>query len=105
MSDDLVFNDEISATLAEREIAAIEGYPRVGVNAETGEPQPTKQQTTYWDVPQLRKDGKYAFAKPDSEKLSKYPPEFLQELSERHPYTVEERQSSLFDEDTKTKRG
>jgi hypothetical protein len=61
MTEYHVFNTEQEAIAAELDIRSLGGLPRVGVNAKTGQPQPNKQKTERWAVPQQRLDGKWIF--------------------------------------------
>lgn len=60
-----VFNTEAEAIAAEAVIAEAIGCAKVGVNARTGQPEPTKQATERWAVPQQILDGRWVFASPD----------------------------------------
>lgn len=62
-----VFDSEQLATDAELYIRQVGKMPIVGINAATGEPQPTKAKTERWAMPRQRMDGKWVFEKvPDS---------------------------------------
>ena len=60
-----VFNTEAEAIAAEAAISEAIGCTKVGVNARTGQPEPTKQTTERWAVPQQILDGRWVFASPD----------------------------------------
>lgn len=60
-----VFQNEQAATAAEAALSALEGYPKIGVNARTGLPAATKQQTLRWAVPAQIADGRWVFVSPD----------------------------------------
>jgi hypothetical protein len=47
----LVFPDQTSAQAAADQIAKNMGMPIMGINAETGDPDPAAQETTAWDTP------------------------------------------------------
>ena len=56
-----VFDTEATATAAEAAICQIGQTPIVGINAATGLPEPEKQKTERWAIPQQRLDGKWVF--------------------------------------------
>ena len=60
-----VFNTEQEALDAEEAIAAAIGCVKVGTNAKTGEPEPDKQRTVRWAIPQQIQDGRWVFVSPD----------------------------------------
>jgi len=60
-----VFNTEQEALDAEAQVAQEIGCAKVGVNAKTGEPQPEKQVTERWAIPQQIQDGRWVFVSPD----------------------------------------
>lgn len=62
-----VFDTEAEALAAEAEVAATIGYAKVGVNAKTGQPEPDKQVTERWAIPQQIQDGRWVFVSPDDE--------------------------------------
>jgi hypothetical protein len=62
-----VFNTEAEALAAEAEVAQAMGLAKVGVNAKTGQPEPDKQVTERWAIPQQIQDGRWVFASPDDE--------------------------------------
>jgi len=62
-----VFDTEAEALAAEAEVAQAMGLAKVGVNAKTGQPEPDKQTTERWAIPQQISDGRWVFASPDDE--------------------------------------
>jgi len=62
-----VFDTEAEALAAEAEVAATIGCAKVGVNAKTGQPEPDKQTTERWAIPQQIQDGRWVFVSPDDE--------------------------------------
>ena len=62
-----VFNTEAEAIAAEAQVAAQIGCIKVGVNAKTGLPEPDKQVTERWAIPQQIADGRWVFPSPDDE--------------------------------------
>jgi hypothetical protein len=62
-----VFDTEAEALAAEAEVAQAMGLAKVGVNAKTGQPQPDKQVTERWAIPQQITDGRWVFVSPDDE--------------------------------------
>ena len=62
-----IFDTEAEALAAEAEVAATIGCIKVGVNAKTGQPEPDKQVTERWAIPQQIQDGRWVFASPDDE--------------------------------------
>lgn len=62
-----VFATEQEAIEAETLIAQQIGCVKVGVNAKTGLPEPDKQVTERWAVPQQIQDGRWVFPSPDDE--------------------------------------
>lgn len=62
-----VFNTEAEALAAEAEVAQAMGLAKVGVNAKTGQPEPDKQVTERWAIPQQIQDGRWVFVSPDDE--------------------------------------
>ena len=59
------FSTEKEAADKLAEIDAIQGYPKIGLNAKTGLPDPTTQMTERWDTVKLE-DGKYIFSELDA---------------------------------------
>ena len=55
----LVYETEQDAIDAEAIIAVAIGCNIIGVNAKTGLPEPDKQQTTRWAIPQQITDGRW----------------------------------------------
>ena len=62
-----VFNTEAEAIAAEAQVALDIGCAKVGVNAKTGQPEPDKQVTERWAIPQQITDGRWVFPSPDDE--------------------------------------
>ena len=62
-----VFNTEAEALAAEAEVAQAMGLAKIGTNAKTGQPQPDKQVTERWAIPQQIQDGRWVFVSPDDE--------------------------------------
>lgn len=62
-----VFDTEQEALEAESQCIINLGLPKVGVNAKTGLPEPNKQITTRWSIPQQIQDGRWVFICPDGE--------------------------------------
>ena len=62
-----VFATEQEALDAEHAISQAMGLAKVGINAKTGEPDPTATMTTRWAVPQQIQDGRWVFISPDDE--------------------------------------
>ena len=62
-----IFNTEAEALAAEAEVAQAMGLAKVGVNAKTGQPEPDKQVTERWAIPQQITDGRWVFPSPDDE--------------------------------------
>lgn len=62
-----VFATEQEAIDAEHAIAQAMGLAKVGVNAKTGQPDPTATKTERWAVPQQIQDGRWVFPSPDDE--------------------------------------
>lgn len=62
----LVFNTEEEALIAEKQISEDLGYSKPGVNAATGEIEPTVL-TTRWDIPRKIKDGRWIITSPTDE--------------------------------------
>ena len=62
-----VFNTEQEALEAEQQISDAIGCAIVGINAKTGKPQPNKQLTERWAIPQQIADGRWVFPSPDDE--------------------------------------
>lgn len=62
-----VFNTEQEALDAEAQVAQEIGCAKIGVNAKTGEPEPDKQVTERWAIPQQIQDGRWVFVSPDDE--------------------------------------
>jgi hypothetical protein len=60
-----VFDTEDEALAAEAQIAETIGCIKVGVNAKTGQPEPDKQVTERWAIPQQISDGRWVFPSPD----------------------------------------
>jgi hypothetical protein len=62
-----IFDTEQEAIAAEAQVAAAIGCIKVGVNAKTGQPEPDKQVTERWAIPQQIADGRWVFVSPDDE--------------------------------------
>lgn len=62
-----VFATEQEALDAEKVVSDSIGCVKVGINAKTGEPDPTATMTTRWAVPQQIVDGRWVFPSPDDE--------------------------------------
>ena len=62
-----IFNTEQEALEAEIQVAHAIGCIKVGTNAKTGEPEPQKQATERWAIPQQIVDGRWVFPSPDDE--------------------------------------
>jgi hypothetical protein len=60
-----IFDTEAEAIAAEEQIAHDIGCVKVGVNAKTGQPEPDKQATERWAIPQQIQDGRWVFPSPD----------------------------------------
>lgn len=60
-----VFDTEADALAAEAEISESLGLPIVGVNALTGEPDPSKTGTERWAVPEQIADGRWVIPSPN----------------------------------------
>jgi len=60
-----VFDTEEQAIAAEAQVTLDSGCPKVGVNAKTGKPEPDKQVTERWAIPQQIVDGRWVFPSPD----------------------------------------
>jgi hypothetical protein len=60
-----VFDTEDEALAAEAQIAETIGCIKVGVNAKTGQPEPDKQVTERWAIPQQISDGRWVLPSPD----------------------------------------
>jgi len=60
-----IFNTEQEAAAAEAQVAHDVGCIKVGVNAKTGLPEPDKQATERWAIPQQIADGRWVFPSPD----------------------------------------
>jgi hypothetical protein len=60
-----VFDTEEQALAAEAQVALDIGCAKVGVNAKTGQPEPDKQVTERWAIPQQIVDGRWVFLSPD----------------------------------------
>ncbi len=61
----LVFDSLSEAVSAEAQISQEMGYPKVGVNAATGQPSPSAQTTDYWATPEQILDGRWVLPSPD----------------------------------------
>lgn len=61
----LAFNTKFHAEQANSKISHNMGCSIVGVNALTGLPEPEKQKTESWAIPQETIESKWAFIKPD----------------------------------------
>lgn len=59
-----VFATESEAAAAEQKISQELGYSKPGINAATGEVEPTIL-TTRWAIPQQITDGRWVFPSPD----------------------------------------
>jgi hypothetical protein len=62
-----VFNTEAEAIAAEAQVALDIGCAKVGVNAKTGQPEPDKQVTERWAIPQQILDGRWVFPSSNEE--------------------------------------
>jgi hypothetical protein len=62
-----VFETEGEVIAAEAAIASAIGCIKIGANALTGQPEPTKQATVRWAIPQQIADGRWAIPSPDDE--------------------------------------
>lgn len=62
----LFFATEAEALAAEADISVAMGYALVGVNAATGQPDPSAQVTTRWAVPVRAEGGKWAIPAPQN---------------------------------------
>lgn len=63
----LVFNAEQEALEAEEQISRSMGFAKAGINAKTKQPEPNKQSTIRWAVPQQIADGRWVFPSPNDE--------------------------------------
>jgi hypothetical protein len=61
-----IFDTEQEAIAAEAQVAAAIGCIKVGVNAKTGQPEPDKQATERWAIPQQIQDGRWVFPSLDN---------------------------------------
>lgn len=78
MSLRYVFTTRKDAEQMQNAIAQRMGYPRIGVRASDGTPQPDNQQTTHWDMPRQRQDtGEWYIIRPREKHL---PAETIQEI-------------------------
>lgn len=68
-----VFDTEAEALAAEAQVAQAIGCIKVGVNAKTGQLEPTKQTTERWAIPQQIEDGRWVFPSPDDEGIKADP--------------------------------
>lgn len=91
-----VFNTEQEAINAEAAISNIGGVPIVGNNAKTGDPEPTKQHTTRWAVPQQRLDGKWVFPVVPDAIIAQYGQAAADYFNATFPHTKEEYNSNWF---------
>ena len=62
-----IFDTEEQALAAEAQVALGIGCVKVGVNAKSGLPEPDKQATERWAIPQQIVDGRWVFVSPDDE--------------------------------------
>lgn len=85
-----VFNDEQTAINAEAYICQIGGAPVIGLNAETGLPEPDKCKTERWAVPEERLDGKWVFPYIGDDKVALYPPAIANDFDDLFPHIKEE---------------
>ena len=91
-----IFDTEELALGAEAYISMIGSAPVTGVNAETGELEPTKQKTTRWSLPIERIDGKWCFPFVGDERLAQFPTEVHNYFDTTFPHTKEEYQADWF---------
>ena len=84
-----VFDTEQTAVDAELYIRQVGKMPIVGINAATGEPQPTKAKTERWAMPRQRMDGKWVFEKIPDSILASVPNEVKQYYNNTFPHTIE----------------
>jgi hypothetical protein len=62
-----IFDTEEQALAAEAQVAVDIGCAKVGVNAKTGQPEPDKQVTERWAIPQQILDGRWVFPSSNEE--------------------------------------
>lgn len=84
-----VFEDKQTAIAAEAMICQIGQTPIVGINAKTGLPEPTKQKTERWAIPQQRMDGKWVFKRVPQKMRDNIPLEQQDAWDKAFPHTIE----------------
>jgi hypothetical protein len=84
-----VFNDEQTAIAAESMICQLGQTPITGINAATGLPEPTKQKTERWAIPQQRLDGKWVFQRVPESMRANIPEEQQQAFNTNYPHIIE----------------
>ena len=89
MIDYYVFEDEATAIASEAMICQIGQTPIVGINAATGQPEPTKAKTERWAIPQQRLDGKWVFPVVPEKMRQNIPVEQQQAWSVAFPHKIE----------------
>ena len=100
----LVFEDKGQAQIALDFVSKYAGYPRVGVNAATGQPEPGKQRTEKWaELRQRLTDEKWFFPKVPPEKLAGIPDEVIQQFYDSFDFTEEEYERSWIKEEGQTR--
>jgi len=62
-----IFDTEEQALAAEAQVSQEIGCAKVGVNAKTGQPEPDKQVTERWAIPQQILDGRWVFPSSNEE--------------------------------------
>jgi hypothetical protein len=84
-----VFNTEQEAIAAEAWISQQCNMPITGVDAKDGTPQPEKQKTERWAIPQQRLDDKWVFPKVSDDIAIKFGMEAIQFFQTNFNYALE----------------
>jgi len=90
-----VFDDEQVALEAEATICRLAGVPIKGVNARTGKVSDIGE-TTRWDVPLQRADGKWVFRRVPDDLQQTVGPDAIEQFRAAFPYTLEDYNEDWF---------
>jgi len=90
-----IFNDETTATQAEKYISTVGGAPVASTNLKTKQVDPNIL-TTRWAIPLKRMDGKWVFQFIGEKKLREIPQKTIDEFNSLYDYTLEEFDESWF---------
>jgi hypothetical protein len=94
-----VFDNEATAIAAEAMICQIGQTPIIGINVATGLPEPDKQKTERWAIPQQRVDGKWVFARVPLETRQNIPEAQQEAFNNAFPHLLEEYKDNWFTQD------